>query len=78
MSTIKKTGINKPIICKKCGHRVGFLRLKPALQELLNKKNRKETFMWIFVIALVTQILAEGMVALVGGTLGYFDIRGLF
>jgi len=54
-----KAGIHKAIICKKCGHKVGYLKLKPALQDLLNKKNRKETIVWIFVIALVTQIISD-------------------
>ena len=78
MEKDKKTGISKIIICKKCGHRVGQLRMKPAMLELLNKKNRKETIAWIFVIALITQVLSEGIIALAGGVLGYFDIRGLF
>ena len=60
-----KTGITKPIICKKCKHRVGFIRMKPALQELLNKKNRRETFAWIFLIALITQLLSDIIINLV-------------
>lgn len=28
MKAINKLGINKPIICKRCGHKVGTIRLK--------------------------------------------------
>lgn len=55
----------KEIRCKKCGHRVGMLRMKPAMIELLNKKNRKETFIWIFAIAVITQVLSEGIIDII-------------
>ena len=61
----KKTGISKIIICKKCGHRVGQLRMKPAMLELLNKKNRKETFTLIFMIACVTQLLSDVIIDII-------------
>ncbi len=61
MSNPKKniTGINKAIVCKKCGHHVGYIKLKPALQALLDKKNRKETWFWIFMVALATQFISQ-------------------
>ena len=63
MSNIKKdiAGVNRAIICKGCGKRVGFIKLKPALQELLDKKNRKQTWFYIFLIALGTQLIAQIM-----------------
>jgi hypothetical protein len=71
MSDVKKNiiGIHRPIICKKCGHRVGYLKVKPELQKLLDKKSRKETWVWIFVIALITQFISQIISDLV---LGYF------
>lgn len=54
-----KAGIHRPIICKKCGHKVGFLRMSPAMKEILDKKNRKETWVYIFAIALATQIISQ-------------------
>ena len=58
MSTDKKN-IGKVIICKRCGHRVGVLRIKPELKELLKKRGRQETFIWIMAVALVTQVIAQ-------------------
>ena len=60
-----KSGINKPLICKKCGHRMGYLKLKPAMKELFNQKNRKETILMIFVIALVTQFISQIIIDLI-------------
>lgn len=60
-----KTGINKPIICKKCKHRVGYIKMKPAMYQLLEKKKRTETFTWIFLIALSTQILSDIIIDIV-------------
>lgn len=61
MSNIKRdiVGVHRAIICKKCGHKVGTLKMKPALQDLLDKKNRKETWMYIFMIALTTQVISD-------------------
>ena len=48
------------IICKGCGRKIPFnIRLKPAIKELLDKKNIKETWLWIFVIALITQFISQ-------------------
>ena len=73
MSTTKKVGVNKPIICKKCGHRVGNLRMKPAMYELLAQKNRKETLVWIFIIALSTQFLSDVIISSISGIWGHFN-----
>ena len=54
-----KSGIHKPIICRKCGHRVGTIKLKPELLELIKAKNRKQTWFYIFLIALVTQFISQ-------------------
>lgn len=66
-----KAGIHRPIICSKCGHKVGFLRLTPALKEILDKKNRKETWVYIFAIALVTQIISQIISDIVLGHYGW-------
>lgn len=54
-----KSGINQPIICSKCGHKVGYVRLKPALYKMLENKNKAETWTYIFAIALATQIISQ-------------------
>ncbi len=54
-----QTGIQKPIVCKKCGHRVGYLKIKPAAYAMLKKQKNRETFAWIFGIALITQVIAQ-------------------
>lgn len=46
-----KAGINRAIICKGCGKRVGYVRLKTRF--------KLKIWAWIFVLALVTQILSE-------------------
>ena len=46
-----KPGINRAIICKKCGHRVGHVKIK--------QRFKWNVFLWIFVIALVTQTISE-------------------
>ena len=64
-----KAGIHRPIVCRKCGHKVGFLRMSPALKDILDKKNRKETWVYIFLIALATQVISQIFSDVV---LGYF------
>lgn len=61
MSNIKKdiAGLTRPIICKRCGKRLGFIKLKPALQKLLENKNKKETWAYIWLIAFVTQFVTQ-------------------
>jgi DNA-directed RNA polymerase subunit RPC12/RpoP len=59
MAKMLKPGINTPIICKKCGHRVGFLKIKPEFKKLLESKNKKETWAWIFFVALITQLISQ-------------------
>ena len=46
-----KSGINKPIICKRCGKRVGYITIKPRF--------KFKMIMWIFIGALITQIISE-------------------
>ena len=47
--------------CRKCGHKVGYVKMK--------RRFRVRVFFWIFIIALVTQILAEVVGRLVFGDL---------
>lgn len=67
-----KAGVHRPIICKKCGHKVGFLRMTPVMKEILDKKNRKETWLYIFMIAMITQIVSQILSDLL---LGHFGFR---
>ena len=46
-----KPGINRALKCRKCGHKVGYVRLKTRF--------RVKVWLWIFVLALITQILSE-------------------
>ena len=46
-----KPGINRPIICKGCKRRVGYVKIKTRL--------KVKMWAWIFVLALVTQIISE-------------------
>ena len=46
-----KPGINRPIICSRCKKRVGYIRIKTRF--------RVNIIFWIFVLALVTQIISE-------------------
>ena len=46
-----KSGINKAIICKKCGHRVGFVRIKSRF--------KLKMMFYIFVLAVITQLVAD-------------------
>lgn len=56
MSEIKKN----IIVCKGCGRKIPFnIHFKPALKELLDKKNRKETWVWIITIAMATQLISQ-------------------
>ena len=57
-----KAGINRAIICKRCGKRVGFIRMK--------RRFKANVLFWFFVIALVTQIVSE-----VVGRLAFGDYR---
>lgn len=54
-----KSGINRPIVCRKCGHKVGYLKVNPKIYDLFKKSKRKETFGWIFLIAFITQLLSD-------------------
>ena len=58
MATIKerKPGINHPIRCKKCGHRVGFVKIKPRL--------KWRTIKYAIVLALGLEIVANIIVYL--------------
>jgi hypothetical protein len=51
---------NNFIKCKGCGRKIPFnIRFKPAIKELFDKKNRKQTWVWIFIIAVITQVIAQ-------------------
>ncbi len=65
-----KAGVHRPIICRKCGHKVGFLRMTPALKDILDKKNRKQTWAVIFLIALITQLISQILSDLFLGSIG--------
>lgn len=54
-----KAGINRPIICKKCGHRVGYVKIKTRF--------KVKMLAWIVVFALVLEIVAEFVGRLVFG-----------
>lgn len=41
----------KPIVCKQCGKRVGYITLKWRF--------RFKVFAWAFVLALITQLLTQ-------------------
>ena len=56
-----KPGVNRALRCRKCGHKVGYVKMK--------RRFRVRVFFWIFIIALVTQILAEVVGRLVFGDL---------
>ena len=51
MNKKNKSGINKPIVCRKCGHRVGYVTIKPRF--------KFKMILWIFIGALVTQLISE-------------------
>lgn len=53
----RKTGINKPIICKNCGHRVGVLRMK--------RKLKWRTIWWGIGIAFTFELVANTIVYLI-------------
>lgn len=61
MPAIKKdiAGVSRAIICRKCNHRVGYIRLKPEILELIKSKKRKQTWFYIFLIALFTQFISQ-------------------
>ena len=46
-----KPGINRALKCRKCGHKVGYVRIK--------RRFRMNVLFWFFVIALITQVLSE-------------------
>lgn len=68
-----KTGISKgnPIICKKCGHKVGYVRIeKPYELEKWLKKKKYRIWLWILIGAVATQIVSEIIGRLVLGDYG--------
>ena len=46
-----KSGINKALICRKCGHKVGYVTIKPRF--------KFKMIMWLFIGALITQLISE-------------------
>lgn len=61
---VQKTGINKPIICKKCGHKVGYV--KPKI------RFRLKYIFYISVLAFLIQFITQLMTDLL---LTYLNIR---
>ena len=53
----KKSGINQPIKCRKCGHTVGFVKIKPRL--------KWRTIKYALALALVLEIIANTFIYLV-------------
>ena len=55
----KRSGISKPIICSRCNKVVGYVKPKLAFNIQL--------LFWGFIIALITQIIAEYLVQIILG-----------
>ena len=51
-----KSGINTPLVCKKCGHRLGFIKLKT--------KVKWQTVKWAIGLGLLFEIIANIVVFL--------------
>lgn len=51
------TGIGKPIICRKCGHKLGFIRLRPKI--------KWRTIRWAIGLGLLFEIVANIVVYLI-------------
>ena len=68
---MKKSGINSPIVCRKCGHKIGYVKLKP--------KFNQKIILWgaIFAIAteIIAQIIAQGILGSNVGLLCKLAIR---
>ena len=54
-----KPGINRPIYCQRCKKRVGYVRIKTRF--------RIKLIFWIFVLAMITQIISEVVGRLIFG-----------
>ena len=54
---MKKSGINQPIHCKKCGHRVGYVKIKPRL--------KWRTLKYALALAFALEIVANTVIYLV-------------
>lgn len=52
-----KPGINSPLICGKCGHRVGYVKLK--------KKVRWNTIKWAIGLGLAFEFISNLVVYLI-------------
>ena len=52
-----KSGINKPIICRKCGHKVGTVRIKQRM--------KWKMFWYAMGVALVLEFIANLIVYLI-------------
>lgn len=48
---IKKSGINQPLICKRCGKKIGTIKIKPRLYWKI--------IFWALIIALLLQFITE-------------------
>lgn len=56
-SKILKSGINKPLVCRKCGHKVGIVRLK--------SKVKWQTVKWAIGLGLILEIVANIVVYII-------------
>lgn len=52
-----KPGINTPLVCKKCGHKMGHIRLR--------SKIKWRTIRWAIGLGLVFEIIANVLVYLI-------------
>lgn len=59
MKKKSKSIFNKPIICKRCGKRVGWVTVKWRF--------RTKLIVIGFLVALVTQFIAEGLIQILFG-----------
>lgn len=64
MNFFKKSGIHKPIICRKCGHKVGFV--KPKI------RFRIKFIVYVAIVAFLLQFITQLMTDLL---LTYLKIK---
>jgi len=55
----KKAGINRPIVCRNCGKRVGYVKIRTRF--------KLKMFLYIMLLALAMQFVAEGIIQLIFG-----------
>ncbi len=57
MTKILKSGINKAIVCKNCGKKVGFVRMKSKL--------KWRTIRWALTIAFIFEFVANAIIYII-------------